>query len=122
MRTPHTEKHHETASYKSYVIGFVLSVVLTFVAYFIATNTGLSGRAVMLSVLGVAIVQLIVQLVFFLHVSRGSHWKLLTLIFTIFFVLLIVVGTIWVMDHLNYNMMQMSPDEMNTYMKQNEGI
>jgi len=67
-------------------------------------------------------VQLIVQMVFFLHIGRGSHWKAVTFVFTAIFVLIVVVGTIWIMNNLNYNMMDMSPTEMQQYMEHNEGI
>lgn len=122
MKKPTVEHRHAPASYISYVTGFVFSILLTLLAYFFVVNETLAKDVLIYVLLFVAVVQLIVQMVFFLHVSRGSRWKLLTFVFTVFFVLLIVVGTIWVMNHLNYNMMHMSPDEMNTYMKENEGI
>lgn len=110
------------ASYKSYIIGFVLSIISTLLAYYFVVAELFSKDVLIYVVLFIAVVQLVVQMVFFLHIGRGSRWKLLTFIFTIFFVLIIVVGTIWVMNHLNYNMMHMSPDEMHQYMKDNEGI
>lgn len=122
MKKPRVEHRHMPASYVSYITGFVLSIVLTLLAFVFVINSILPRQELTYTLLFIAVVQLIVQMVFFLHVSRGSRWKLLTLIFTIFFVLLIVVGTIWVMNHLNYNMMEMSPDEMDTYMKEHEGI
>ncbi len=54
-----------------------------------------------------ALMQLLVQLIFFLHLGREAkpRWNLIMLISTFGIVLLIVVGSIWIMDHLNYNMM-----------------
>jgi len=63
-----------------------------------------------------------VQMVFFLHIGRGSRWKLLTFIFTIIVVGIVVIGSIWIMHNLNYNMMDMSPDEQRQYMSEHEGI
>lgn len=111
-----------SASYKSYVIGFVLSIISTLLAYFFVVNGLFPKDQLVYIILLIAVVQLVIQMVFFLHIGRGSRWKLLTFAFTVLFVLIIVVGTIWVMNHLNYNMMHMSPDEMHQYMKENEGI
>ena len=73
-------------------------------------------------VLGVAVLQLVVQLVFFLHIGRGSALKAVTFAFAILVVLIVVVGSIWIMNNLNYSMMRMSPDQMQLYMHHNEGI
>lgn len=122
MKKPRIESRHMSASYKSYVVGFVLSIISTLLAYYFVVNEILPKDQLVYVVLFIAVVQLVVQMVFFLHIGRGSRWKLLTFVFTVLFVLIIVVGTIWVMNHLNYNMMHMSPDEMHQYMKDNEGI
>jgi cytochrome o ubiquinol oxidase operon protein cyoD len=71
---------------------------------------------------GIAVVQLVIQAVFFLHIGRGSRLKLVTFVFAILIVLIVVVGSIWIMNNLDYGMMKMSPDQMNVYMKQHEGI
>lgn len=122
MKKPRIESRHMSASYKSYVIGFVLSIISTLLAYFFVVNGLFPKDQLVYIILLIAVVQLVIQMVFFLHIGRGSRWKLLTFAFTVLFVLIIVVGTIWVMNHLNYNMMHMSPDEMHQYMKENEGI
>jgi cytochrome o ubiquinol oxidase operon protein cyoD len=79
-------------------------------------------QALVYIVLAIAVIQLVVQMVFFLHLGRGSRWKALTFYFTLLIVAIIVVGTIWIMNNLNYNMMRMSPDEMKDYMNKNQGI
>lgn len=108
--------------YVSYIVGFVLSVIMTLLAYFIVVSGLWSTQMIVIFVLTLAVVQLVVQVVFFLHIGRGSRWKLLTFIFTILVVAIVVVGSIWIMDNLNYNMMHMSPDEIKRYMSENEGI
>lgn len=122
MKKPTVEHRHAPVSYTSYVTGFVLSVICTLVAYLLVANNLVPSEILFYLVLVIAVIQLIVQLVFFLHLGRGSNWKLLTFIFTAIFVLIIVVGTVWVMHHLNYNMMDMNPEEMNQYMEEHEGI
>ena len=108
--------------YISYVVGFVLSILITLAAYIVVVKHLWPMQTLIYIVLGIAVVQLVVQLVFFLHIGRGSKWKFITFVFAILVVLIVVIGTIWIMDHLNYNMMQMSPDQMELYMHQNEGI
>lgn len=122
MRKPHIEHRHAPAPYISYIVGFVLSIITTLIAYYFVVNETFSTGMLIAVVLVIAVIQLVVQMVFFLHIGRGSRWKLLTFVFTILFVLLLVVGTVWVMHHLNYNMMDMSPTEMHQYMEENEGI
>ena len=117
-----TETQHAAGSYGSYVIGFVLSVVATLAAYFLVVNHLFTMEILMYFVMAIAVVQLVVQIIFFLHVGKGSSWRLYTLLFAILIVLIVVVGSLWIMHNLDYNMMQMSPDEMNVYMHEHEGI
>jgi cytochrome o ubiquinol oxidase subunit IV len=111
-----------SARYKSYVIGFVLSIVTTLLAYFMVVNRMLPQDMLVYAVLGIAVVQLIVQMVFFLHLGTGSRWKAATFYFTLLVVLIVAIGTIWIMNNLDYNMMHMNPDQMREYMERNQGI
>ena len=112
----------ETGSVRSYVTGFVSAVVLTLVAFAIASKRSIMGNKLIAILLGLALIQFVLQLLFFLHIGRESkpRWKQLVLILMIVFVLIIVLGSIWVMYSLNY---RMSPDQINNYMlKQDGGI
>lgn len=122
MKRPRLENRYHAVRVKSYVIGFVLSIVTTLIAYLFVVNKFLPMTSLIYLVLGLALVQLVIQMVFFLHIGRGSRWKAVTFGFTILVVIIIVGGTLWIMANLNYNMMHMSPDEKGTYMKQHEGI
>jgi len=122
MKKPELHTRHSPVPYKSYVIGFILSIITTLLAYFFVVNELWSTMVLVYVVLGIAVVQLIVQVVFFLHIGRGSRWKLVTFIFTLLVVLIVVVGSIWIMDNLNYNMMDMTPQEQRQYMSENQGI
>ena len=102
--------------YYSYIVGFVLSVITTFLAYYFVVNEVWPNEVLVYVVLAIAVVQLVVQVVFFLHIGRGSKWKLITFLFTVLIIAIVVVGSIWIMQNLNYNMMDMSPDEMKQYM------
>ena len=122
MKKPQLDHPHSQARYLSYVVGFVLSIATTLLAYFFVVYGLLPKELLIYVVLAIAIVQLVVQLVFFLHLGRGNRWKLMTFLFALLVVLVVVVGSLWIMHNLDYNMMQMSPEQMSEYMKANEGI
>jgi len=116
------DSRHDETRYTSYVVGLVLSVVATLIAYIFVVNHLWPKEMLVYIVMGIAVVQLAIQAVFFLHIGRGSHLKLVTFLFALLVVIVIVVGSIWIMHHLDYNMMNMSHDEMQMYMYENEGI
>jgi cytochrome o ubiquinol oxidase operon protein cyoD len=95
----------------------VLSVILTAIPFWIVMSGGLhtSGMTA-LAVLGFAAVQIVVHMIYFLHMNSKSEggWTLLALIFTIVLVVITLSGSIWVMYHLNHNMM---PSMMEQQMK-----
>lgn len=102
-----------------YVTGFALSLAITLCAYFMVTGNWYAG-VLLFVVLGIlALVQMIVQLYFFLHLGEElrPRLKLLSFVFMTGILVLIVVGTLWIMYHLNYNMMDMSPSEKTEYMQ-----
>lgn len=94
-------------SVKSYIIGFILSIILTIVPYFIVVKHMLPVEVMAIVVFVLAIGQLFIQLVFFLHLNSSSEqrWNLITIMFTAVVLLILVIGTIWIMWNLNYNMM-----------------
>jgi cytochrome o ubiquinol oxidase subunit IV len=112
------EKTH--GLFGSYVIGFIFSISLTFVAYYGVTRDWFSSGSVVFALLTLAIMQFVVQLFFFLHVGRETRprWKLLMLFLAIVFVLILVLGSIWVMYNLNY---RMTPQQTEQYLKRQDG-
>lgn len=102
-----------------YVIGFVLSLALTLVAFFLVANELLTGMQLVLALGGLALVQLVVQLTYFLHLGDevGPRYKLASFVFMGGILLIVVVGSVWIMDNLNDNMMNMSPNQKTDYMK-----
>lgn len=107
------------ASLKNYTIGFVLSIALTLIAYFAVVNHWATGWALIAGIISLAVVQLVIQLVFFLHLGSETkpRWNLVIFLFMLMVLLIIVVGSLWIMNNLNYNMM-MSPEEMDKHMLQ----
>jgi cytochrome o ubiquinol oxidase subunit IV len=104
---------HSTVA--GYVNGFVLSVVLTAIPFALVMSGGVvSSGVTALVILAFAAVQIVVHMVYFLHMNtRSEHgWSILALIFTTVLVVIMLSGSLWVMYHLNTNMMPMSPHEM----------
>ena len=112
--------HTETT--KSFIIGFLLSVALTFAAYYAVVNHLLTGTMLLAAIIILAFVQLAIQLIYFLHMGREAkpHWNLMAFLTTFSIILIVVLGSIWIMNHLHYNLM--SPDEMNRYIMEKEAI
>lgn len=94
-------------TYRSYGIGFVLSIVLTVVAFGAVMSGVLSRPTEIFVIFGVAIAQILVHLYYFLHLNTSSsaRWNLLAMIFTVLIIVLFVGGSIWIMSNLGYRMM-----------------
>ena len=100
--------HAEHGSLKSYATGFVLSVVLTAIPFWLVMNrTFDNSSTTALVILAFAAVQIVVHMVYFLHMNTRAEggWSLLALMFTLVLVVITLAGSIWVMYHLNTNMM-----------------
>ena len=95
-------------SMRDYVTGFVLSVILTAIPFFLVMS-GLagSGRLTAFLVRACAVSQIIVHMIYFLHMNLRSEagWTMISLVFTIVVLVIAVIGTIWVMYHMDANMM-----------------
>lgn len=116
---------NEDVRLRSYVTGFILSVVLTLAAYFIVVEEKFAPRTMLLAVAGLAVIQLIVQLVFFLHLGREKRprWNLMAFIFAIGVVIIVVFGSLWIMLSLDSRHGQdKSPEELEQYIIEDEGI
>ena len=98
---------HDHGSFKTYMIGFVLSVILTAIPFGLVMTGVLPTQATALIVMGLAVVQIVVHMIYFLHMNTKSEggWTMLALIFTIIVVVIALSGSLWVMYHLNTNMM-----------------
>jgi cytochrome o ubiquinol oxidase subunit IV len=98
-----------------YINGFILSVALTAIPFWLVMSGGVvSSGVTALVILAFAAVQIVVHMVYFLHMNTKSEhgWSMLALIFTVVLVVIMLAGSLWVMYHLNDNMMPMSPHEM----------
>ena len=106
----------------SYVVGFGLSVLLTLLAFGLVTQHLLAGNAALLAIGGLAILQFAVQVLCFLHLAGElkPRLKLMVFGFMLMVVLILVGGSIWIMNNLSYNMQ--APAQQLKYLHQNEGI
>jgi cytochrome o ubiquinol oxidase operon protein cyoD len=92
-----------------YLIGLGLAVLLTVVAFFVSGTSLVWQPSIPIALMVLAIAQMGVHLVFFLHITTGpeSYNNVLALMFGILIVFLLIVGSLWIMTHLNHNMMPM---------------
>ena len=108
---PHSNILSETIAY---VIGLGLALILTGIAFWVASTAVLWGPGVATGLVVLAIAQMGIHLVFFLHITTGpdNTNNVLALAFGVLIVFLVMIGTIWIMAHMNANM-TVSPDMMN---------
>ncbi len=105
--------HH--GSFKDYLTGFVFAVVLTAIPFWIVIyDVFRSPNVAAVVLLLFAFAQIVVHMVYFLHMNSKSEggWTMLALIFTAVLVVITLTGSLWVMQHLDYNMMPVSPEQM----------
>ena len=97
-----------SGTYKSYIVGLLISFGLTFFAYYFAVYRPFeSGVTTYALITLAAVAQIIVQVVFFLHINAEGkpRMNLMSFIFTLLMVFIVVAGSLWVMYNLNVNMM-----------------
>lgn len=99
------QDEHST-TFKSYTLGFFLSIALTLAAYFLVSKYLLNGFSLILVIIGLAFIQLWVQLIFFLHLGQEQkpRWNLLALLSTASVIFIVIVGSLWIMQNLSYHM------------------
>lgn len=94
---------------RGYLVGFALAVGLSVVSFYLARSTLVWAPSIPIALSVLAIAQMGVHLVFFLHITTGSDSinNVLALAFGVLIVMLLVFGSVWIMLHLNHNMMPM---------------
>lgn len=116
-----TETSRPEATLGKYIAGFAASILLTTMAYLLVTHRSGSTNSIVAIISGLAFIQFLVQMVFFLHIGeeRQPRWKLLVLVFMVCVVLILVGGSIWIMNNLNY---RMTPAQQEQYLKSQDSL
>ena len=101
-------------SMRDYVIGFILSVILTAIPFALVMTGALDHTSTAILVLGSALIQVFVHMIYFLHMKTSNEggWSFIALLFTLIVIVITLSGSIWVMYHMNANMMPMSAATM----------
>jgi cytochrome o ubiquinol oxidase operon protein cyoD len=103
----HPDGQQTAKGVHGYLIGLGLATLLTIVSFFIAGTTLVWGPSIPVALCVLAIAQMGVHLVFFLHITSGPDNvnNVMALAFGVLIVFLLIVGSLWIMMHLNHNMM-----------------
>ena len=102
-----TTQHQDHGSAKQYVIGFIISIVLTVIPFFMVMNGGF-GKALTVSVLVITMIaQVWVQLVWFLHMKRedSQRWQVMSFWYTFLTIAILFIGSVWILYELHTLMM-----------------
>jgi cytochrome o ubiquinol oxidase operon protein cyoD len=109
-RAPGDDEPGEELGISTYVVGLGLALLLTAGSFAVAGTNLIWGPAIPAALLALAVAQMGVHLVFFLHITTGpdNTNNVLALAFGVLIVLLVIGGSIWIIDHLNHNMLPMN--------------
>ena len=93
-------------SIKGYMVGFVLSIILTAIPFGLVMFAGFSRDAIVAAVVVMAVVQILVHVYFFLHLDASieERWNVSAFVFTMLITFILVTGSVWIMYHANANM------------------
>jgi cytochrome o ubiquinol oxidase subunit IV len=100
-------EHGWNISLKPPVIGYMLSFLIIAGMYRLVVHRHLKGDLLIWTVFAFGIVQALIQLVFFLHLGMESkpHWNSMTFLFAVLVIIIVIGGSMWIMQNLSYNVM-----------------
>jgi cytochrome o ubiquinol oxidase operon protein cyoD len=104
----HDSAIEHAGSRKDYLTGFALAVLLTAIPFWLVMGRVFSHSGITAAIIvGLAIVQIVIHMIYFLHMNTRAEggWSLLALLFTAMLVVIALSGSIWVMYHLDHNML-----------------
>lgn len=108
LKETKTEWH---GTLKAYFIGFFVSLFLTSLSFGLVATDWISGHTLAYTIIALGITQAIIQLIFFLHIGQEEKpkWESIALCFTIMVLLIIIIGSLWIMHDLDERMMTDMP-------------
>ncbi|UDG79754.1 cytochrome o ubiquinol oxidase subunit IV [Candidatus Steffania adelgidicola] len=91
----------------SYIIGLILSIILTIIPFAMVMQTSTNKNSLIALLVIFAVAQIVVHLVYFLHLDSSfeQRWNLIALVFSVIIIAILMCGSLWIMSHLNYNLM-----------------
>lgn len=98
---------HLDSAKSDYVKGFIASLILTIIPFYFVATQSLPKDITYAILFGCAVIQVIVHFIYFLHMeikTDEGKWNFVSLMFTVLVVLILIVGSIWIMLNLNVNM------------------
>ena len=113
--------HDQHKTIDSYIIGFVLSLIFTAIPYYMVVNQTVTGTSLLLTILGFAVLQMLIQIFFFLHLGRGPK-PLYNVVFfasTVGIILIVVGGSVVIINNLHHNK---TPADQTKSLVEGEGI
>lgn len=116
MKTDNKQELTYRQSIYRYTSGFIAALSLVVLAYVATTGAWFDRTGLAVFIIALAVIQLIIQLVVFLHIGReGGKLTMWSVIYGFVMALIIIGGSIWIMANMNYNM-HMSPEQMHEFM------
>jgi cytochrome o ubiquinol oxidase operon protein cyoD len=117
--SPSKKREHGTAL--SYVVGFILSLIFTIIPYYMVVNESAAGNPLLITILGFAVLQMFIQIFFFLHLGRGPKplYNVIFFFATAGTIVVVIGASLFIMDNLYRNM---APGEVILRQAQKEGI
>lgn len=94
-------------TFKAYVIGFFISLILTSLSFYLVLSEEFEGKYLLYAIIGLALTQAAVQLIFFVHLGQEDkpRWETVIFLFMLLLLSIIAIGTLWIMDDLNARVM-----------------
>jgi cytochrome o ubiquinol oxidase operon protein cyoD len=116
-----SELKPEHGTLQAYITGFMLSLIFTFIPYYLVVHGTNTGTKLLAIILGFGVLQMLVQLLFFLHMGRKPRptWQIGFLIVTVGSVLIVIGGSLIITTNLHHNM---TPTEQVLKLANDEGI
>lgn len=112
---------HTPGTVLSYLLGFELSIVCTVIPYILVVKHSLTGSTLLATIVGFAMVQMIIQIFFFLHLGRGPKplYNVAFFVSTVGIIVLVVGGSLFIMSHLHH---YINPDDTSKQLAESEAI
>lgn len=115
--------HGGHGSHSTLMIGFALAAILTIIPFgLVMAEVEISKTAMIAIIMGLGAVQVIVHLIYFLHLNNSQEegWTMASTMLTVIILMIVLAGSLWVMHNMNANMMPMGNDAMQQVMGDGE--